>query len=530
MAHQYIQVPPDSTGKQVFNRVEATINYENGTIDFAVGDIITGASSGVTGEVILIEDGATTLTGTIHIFIEENSDVTFTGGENLQVSGVTNATMVDGSQTNYYVPVTLVAGGNSTAYQVEVDSHGSMSVRSDSGEFRIDGLGKLEVASHMLIAEYQQKYGKDNLINEETSGSATSTYDDNNNSVNMAVTTAINEYVYRQTHLYHLVPAGSVAAGFMILWHGDSGKTGNRRRWGYFDESNGAYFELDGTTVNAVLRTSNSGSVVEYRWPQAVWNLDTLDGDDDRENKSGHTLNLTKTNTFIIEFSGNGGIKWGIATPEGRVYVHGIAWSTIFSGAMWSDGIALPLRWEIENTAGTAGSSEMYCLASGVLANTETFLQRRGLGTLSASGAVSSTYEPIFSVRAAKRYNGYDNRSWLLPYRLEVYSDLEPVEVQIKLAATLTGSTFATSGGLAEWDTDAYLQTGGVVGATKLCAPGEISVHNHMEKDSDINPQSAKLHRLVDIDADPTTVTITAKSLTGAPTNVHMVWTWVELY
>jgi len=64
------------------------LSYESGTIDFAVGDTVTGASSGATGIVTEVTEGDTT-SGRIHL--RARNAIAYSDGENLQVSAVTRA-------------------------------------------------------------------------------------------------------------------------------------------------------------------------------------------------------------------------------------------------------------------------------------------------------------------------------------------------------------------------------------------------------------------------------------------------------
>ena len=75
MAHQMIRVPPDSTGKKVFHRVEVLLPYDNGTVDFSEGDKVTGVTSGLIGTVLHI-DGITA-SGTIHILLDASASMDF---------------------------------------------------------------------------------------------------------------------------------------------------------------------------------------------------------------------------------------------------------------------------------------------------------------------------------------------------------------------------------------------------------------------------------------------------------------------
>ena len=64
------------------------LSYDTGTIAFAVGNTVTGLSSGATGIVTEVTEGDTT-SGRIHL--RARNSTAFTAGEQLQVSAVTNA-------------------------------------------------------------------------------------------------------------------------------------------------------------------------------------------------------------------------------------------------------------------------------------------------------------------------------------------------------------------------------------------------------------------------------------------------------
>jgi hypothetical protein len=94
---------------------------------------------------------------------------------------------------------------------------------------------------------------------------------------------------------------------------GDTGKANVVRRWGYFDEENGLFWELDGTTLYAVQRSSTTGSVVDTRVAQANWNRDSLDG------TIRYDLDVTKTNLYWMDFQwlGVGIVRFGVYENDG---------------------------------------------------------------------------------------------------------------------------------------------------------------------------------------------------------------------
>lgn len=139
------------------------------------------------------------------------------------------------------------------------------------------------------------------------------------------------------------------------------GLTANRRkRMGYFDESNGVYFETDDTSLYVVRRDSTSGSVVNNRTISTSWNMDTLDGSGDVDNPSGLTADPTKNYLFIIDFSwlGSNIIRYGIIVDGTIVYIHQENTSGVLT-LPWMLSANLPMRYEIENTAAATGSDSI---------------------------------------------------------------------------------------------------------------------------------------------------------------------------
>ncbi len=119
----------------------------------------------------------------------------------------------------------------------------------------------------------------------------------------------------RTSNRYHYYQPGVGNLVIITLAHGDVGKTGNIREWGYADERNGLLFRLSGTTLQVVLRSDTTGDVVEEVVDRTNWNGDKLDG----SGTSGMTIDITKANFFWIDFAwlGVGPARFGILSPDG---------------------------------------------------------------------------------------------------------------------------------------------------------------------------------------------------------------------
>lgn len=134
---------------------------------------------------------------------------------------------------------------------------------------------------------------------------------------------------------------------------------GITKRWGYFDDDNGAFFELSGTTLSVGIRSSVSGSAVDGTVEQSAWTIDAMDGN----GGSGITLDLTKANIFLIdiEWLGVGAVRFGVVIDGIPYYIHQIQHANIIDSVYMSSA-NLPLRYEIENDgAGPAATMEHIC-------------------------------------------------------------------------------------------------------------------------------------------------------------------------
>lgn len=109
---------------------------------------------------------------------------------------------------------------------------------------------------------------------------------------------------------------------------GDTGNADNIRRWGMFDGTDGAYFELNGTTLNVVTIKTGTPS----RVASASWNNNTT------------TPTLTNINTYEIYIT------------NAKVYfvINGVLKHTVSAtSTTWADNLNFPVRIDSTNSAGS---------------------------------------------------------------------------------------------------------------------------------------------------------------------------------
>jgi hypothetical protein len=178
------------------------------------------------------------------------------------------------------------------------------------------------------------------------------------------------------------------------------------RRVGYFDDLNGLYFEQTNTSVSFVRRTSTSGSVVNNSFAQEDWNLDRLDG----TGESKVIFDVSKMQFLVIDFTwqGVGTIRWGFKINGETIFCHEEEFANVSTVASMSTG-SLPVRYEITNTAATAGINIMEEVCSSVVSEGGEKLSGLGFSISSDITPRAVTTEvPIMAIRLKNIY-GSDN-------------------------------------------------------------------------------------------------------------------------
>ena len=340
------------------------------------------------------------------------------------------------------------------AYRATAD--GSMIVEQSNSPAAI--INNVRSGLSFPIFNRKQLYAKDTVFfTEALVGAGTSTFSTNDAAVLMALTTASGDKVTRQSKVYLPCEIGwtqlAVVSGVMA-----AGKTNLRQRIGIFDGNNGAFFELNGTTLRVVIRTNTSGAPVDTVVAQASWNVDVLDG----TGESGITLDITKIQSFMISIDWPGNVRFGFIFQDLVVTVHQHSATNVIA-LPFARTPVLPVRWEIENTAATGSSSTL--IQQGAAIFTAGASEFSGLITSATNGVigrsvVSTSQLPILSVRLKSAYD----KGLLQPVGFETLVQAnQSVWYELKVGGTLTGDSFVALTDASEYDVSATAHTGGVV-------------------------------------------------------------------
>ena len=475
MADHNLRFPPDSTGKRVGHTVYVDLDFSGGTIPFKMGDKVTCATSGLNGTVIKIK--GTTATGAIYVRLDGESPEVAVLGENILVGATIYAVTANTGMPIYNQSVVIV-GANNPKYGQDVDSRGQALMRFAEGSPSMDAFGNLRTSMANILGGYEYStFDQAGLFTDNIATGGTITYDPVGSRTVLGVTGTNGSSAIRTTNRYHFYQPGVGNLVIMTQSLNDTGKANNIRRWGYFDQFNGLFFELNGTTLNVVKRSNTTGAVVDTPVPQSQWNGDHMDG----TGVSGMTLDLTKANFYWIDYTwlGVGTVRFGVLAPDGARWVcHTIQNPNSNIGPYTATG-SLPIRYENVNVGATSGTSEINAICAAIYAESNTSYVYWRYSDMERTVPVTvTTATPILSVRPKLEVvPGKPNRTGVYPELLNVFVSGGNCKITLIADATLSGATWGLIGvGATEGDIGATAYTGGTIFHTEYVGPGPTNI------------------------------------------------------
>ena len=281
------------------------------------------------------------------------------------------------------------------------DQYGNLVGAGNPSGTSVDAFGRARMSTPLTLFDSSHRY-QDNgkFYNSNSAVSSTVTYDANSSIVSLNITNTANSYAYRESsRTFSYQPGKSLL--ILNTFCMASTQTGLRQRVGYFGSQNGVYLELDGSTVNLVIRSFSSGVLTENRIAQSSWNKDKLDG----TGPSLLTLDISKVQIFWsdIEWLGVGSVRCGFVINGQFIHCHSFHHANLI-GTTYMTTACLPLRYEIENTNSMANNATMNLICSSVMSEGgyEVRGKNRTAGQLPNSHytlATAGIFYPVVSIR-----------------------------------------------------------------------------------------------------------------------------------
>jgi hypothetical protein len=372
------------------------------------------------------------------------------------------------NSTNYihsYEPNT-----NDLTMSMQYDTEGRPTLRTIDSQAGYTSKNRMKVSNYTTDFFNTFQYGKETDVwDESTASGGSATWNSDTNWIDMAVNNTQGSKVIRQTrNVMRYIPGRSSTLTYALRLQ--TPVVGIRRRFGLFDDNNGFYFEDAGVIgsdglpeYNVVVRTSTSGSLVENRVPRSQWNGDKLDG----LGVDGITADPTKVQmvSFDYEWYGAGQVVVGFVINGSTHIIHTFNHANI-STVPWSSTPFLPIRLEIENLTGVAGTHYLYQGSNSLISEgtpTKMGIAQNITGPITGRTMSSSnTFYPILSIRLKSSAL----KGIVLPTFFQA-ATIDNTSVFYKLVrnATLTGANFVDmpdANAFTQYDVSATSYTGGI--------------------------------------------------------------------
>ncbi len=409
----------------------------------------------------------------------------------------------------------LVCGAHPDHVQL-VDARGQAYIRFAEGSPSMDAFGQLRIGEAQILGAYEYSTsGYADLFLDQTGVGGSVTWSAPETILSCG--TAATASAIRTTNRYHYYQPGVSNLSIITLAMGDSGRANNVRRWGYFDEQNGLFFELSGTTFSVCIR--NGG--VDTKVSQASFNQDMLDG----TGVSKMNIDLTKANFFFVDFAwlGVGEVRFGVLGGSGERNICHIFQNPNANVGAYMETASLPLRWENVNTGATGGTSDMRLICAAVYAQSRTdytYWRFSDIKRMTPVSLTDDTPKPILSMRVKA-----GSRVGIYPECINALVSGGAIKLSIVDDATLTGATWAVNGaGYAQGDIAATAVSGGDDLHSYWMDAG---AHHWTVRDMyEMNDEG--YHRLAD-DSDSYTFTLVAQKLSGTTVTVAAELCYKEL-
>ena len=427
------------------------------TTDYRLPVDIGNTSINISGNVNINTPNVITVNSTpenpVHVHITEIGTTNLMSYAYMPVGGNVSIFHSNSASITAAVPLPVTGNVNATITGTPVVSFGATN---------LDAFGRLRVSNPHTLFDGAQRY-RDNPFkwDQADTGAATSTFVTNESSVLMSVSGNGDESLRQTKSVFAYQPGKSLLT--LITFAMTTPTAGLRQRAGLFGAQNGVYFEVDGTTVNLVIRKYTSGSVDDTteKFAQANWNGDKLNG----TGASGFTLDVSRAQIFWcdIEWLGVGSVRCGFVIDGQFIVCHTFHHANrVGFNKVYMTTATLPIRYELTST-GAAGTMRAICstvMSEGGYMNRSI---TRSIGTdLTGKNLSDTVYRPLVCIRL----KATNLESVVVPSKFDVFGLQQAAFVyRIILNPTLTDASWTSSGSdsSVEYDIASTALSGGTI-------------------------------------------------------------------
>jgi len=341
---------------------------------------------------------------------------------------------------------------------VTADATGALVTRLKSTNY--DAFGRIRISDPTTIFEASFPVDKYvDMFSELTASGGAVTQDANLSSVILSTGATSGSTAKFQTRIpfkYHPGKSNLILITGSLI----EAKANTKKYLGQFDENNGYYFLLEGSTLKVGIRTKVSGSVVDTEVAQSAWNTDKLDG----TGQSGVTLDITKQQIFFIDYQwlGSGMARFGVSIGGELIICHEFKHANILA-TPYSSTANLPIRTEIVSSAANSASTlRLTCVSLTSEGGQRDF----GSITSVSTGNTARTLTNIGTQTALVviRLRANLTNVYIDPLEFSALgSTTDDFIIRIVKNPTVTGGTWNNAGRITSFNTTTTSVTGGTI-------------------------------------------------------------------
>jgi hypothetical protein len=244
------------------------------------------------------------------------------------------------------------------------DQYGNIVGAANPTGMAVDAFGRARISQPFTLFDSTHRYRDNGKISSANSATgAVIAHNANAGLIECTLDTSAGSFVKRESsRVFSYQPGKSLLV--MQSYTFASAKENLRQRYGFFNEQNGVFIQLDGTELAFVERSSVTGSVVETKVTQADWNIDRMDG----TGPSRRVLDISKAQIMFtdVEWLGVGTVRMGFVSNGKFIHCHSFHHSDLIETTYMTTA-TLPVRAEIENTGITSSNSTLKIICASVI-------------------------------------------------------------------------------------------------------------------------------------------------------------------
>jgi hypothetical protein len=283
------------------------------------------------------------------------------------------------------------------------DKFGNLVGAANPSGMAVDAFGRARVSQPLTLFDSSHRYRDNGKISSANSATgATIAHNANAGLIECTLDTTQGSFAKRESsRVFSYQPGKSllILQSFVLA----PAKDGLRQRYGYFNEQNGIFIQLDGEELSFIVRSFVTGAVTEQKVVQADWNIDKMDG----AGPSREELDISKIQILFIdiEWLGAGSVRLGFVIDGKFIHCHSFHHANDLDTTYTTTAV-LPVRAEIENTGTTASNSTLKIVCATVISEGGYELRGRprtiGQSPISANHfnmSSAGTYYPVKAIR-----------------------------------------------------------------------------------------------------------------------------------